>query len=145
MTVCTKASHEGGCLCGAIRYRVDGAIESVAHCHCNSCRRSAGATFVTWFTIPRTRFSWVSGIPRLFSSSPGVSREFCGVCGTELAYSKQREPATIDLTIGSLDCAAGHPADRHVWTADKLDWLRLDDCLPAHDGWSTPDREPPEP
>lgn len=137
MTACMHASHEGGCLCGAVRYRIDGPIESVAHCHCNSCRRSAGAAFVTWFTVPRERFAWINGRPAQFTSSSGVKREFCGACGTELAYRKETEATIIDLTIGSLDCAAGHPADRHVWTADRLDWLQVDDHLPAHDGWST--------
>lgn len=137
MTACTHASHEGGCLCGAVRYRIDGPIESVAHCHCNSCRRYAGAAFVTWFTVPRDRFAWTNGQPAQFASSPGFRRQFCDACGTELAYWKETDAAIIDLTIGSLDCAAGHPADRHVWTADKLDWLQVDDHLPAHDGWST--------
>jgi len=139
MTACQESKHEGGCLCGAVRYRVNGSIESVAHCHCNSCRRSAGAAFVTWFTVPRERHEWTKGAPKRFSSSPGVTREFCGTCGTELAYSNEKAAKTIDLTIGSLDCAAGHPADRHIWTADRLDWLRLDDHLPAHGGWSTQD------
>ena len=139
MTACQESKHEGGCLCGAVRYRVNGPIESVAHCHCNSCRRSAGAAFVTWFTVPRERHEWTIGTPKRFASSPGVTREFCGTCGTELAYSNEKAAKTIDLTIGSLDCAAGHPADRHIWTADRLDWLRLDDHLPAHGGWSTQD------
>lgn len=137
MTACARASHEGGCLCGAIRYRIDGAIESVAHCHCHSCRRSAGAAFVTWFTVPRQHVVWTMGSPRRFVSSPGVTREFCGACGTELSYANEKAADTIDLTVGSLDCAAGHPADRHVWTADRLAWLRFDDHLPAHRGWST--------
>jgi hypothetical protein len=134
---CTRTGHEGGCFCGAIRYRVDGAIESVAHCHCNSCRRSSGAAFVTWFTVGRERFAWTGGKPSQFASSPGVTREFCGTCGTELTYANVKAARTIDITIGSLDCAAGHPADRHIWTADKLDWLRLDEQLLTHAGWST--------
>jgi len=136
MTVCTKVSHEGGCLCGAVRYRIEGPIESVAHCHCNSCRRASGAAFVTWFTVPRDRHEWTKGAPRQFASSPGVARAFCGVCGTGLAYANDKAGKTIDLTIGSLDCAAGHPADRHIWTDDRLGWLNVDDHLPAHDGWS---------
>ena len=133
---CGKDTHEGGCLCGAIRYRVDGPIESVGHCHCNSCRRSSGAAFVTWFTVERERLAWITDRAAQYSSSPGVTREFCGACGTELAYSSEQAAKTIDITIGSLDCAADHPADRHIWTADKLEWLRLDEHLPAWQGWT---------
>ncbi|MDH3230821.1 MAG: GFA family protein [Alphaproteobacteria bacterium] len=134
--VCQNDKHEGGCFCGAVRYRIDGAVESVTHCHCNSCRRSSGAAFVTWFTVGRERFAWIAGRPSQFVSSPGVTREFCGTCGTELTYASERAAKTIDITIGSLDCAAGHPADRHIWTADKLDWLHLDGQLPAYREWS---------
>ena len=32
----------GGCLCGAVRYRVDGPLDPVVACHCTQCRRSSG-------------------------------------------------------------------------------------------------------
>ena len=133
---CAKNHHDGGCLCGAVRYRIEGSIESVTHCHCDSCRRSAGAAFVTWITVERERFAWTGGKATQYRSSPGVTREFCGACGTELAYSREQAAKTIDITLGSLDCAAGHPADRHVWTADRLEWLHLDDRLPAWPEWT---------
>ncbi len=139
MTACTNTRHEGGCLCGAVRYRVAGTVGSVTHCHCNSCRRSAGAAFVTWFTVPRERVTWTGARPSQFASSPGVLRQFCGTCGTDLTYQNEKAAGSMDITVGSLDCAAGHPADRHIWTADRLDWLRIDDNLPTHDGWSTDD------
>ncbi len=137
MTACTGTSHEGGCLCGAVRYRVDGAVGSVTHCHCTSCRRSSGAAFVTWFTVPYDRFAWTGAKRAQFASSPGVLRQFCGTCGTDLTYENEKSAGSIDITVGSLDCAAGHPADRHIWTADRLDWLRFDDHLPTYKGWST--------
>lgn len=136
---CEKDTHEGGCLCGALRYRVEGPIESVGHCHCNSCRRSSGAAFVTWFTVELERLAWTVGKATQYMSSPGVTREFCGTCGTELAYSNNKAEKTIDITIGSLDCATNHPADRHIWTADKLKWLRIDEHLPAWRGWTGED------
>jgi len=109
----------------------------VGHCHCNSCRRSAGAAFVTWFTVGRGIVTWTSGKPKQFNSSPGVAREFCGACGTELAYSSEQALDTIDITLGSLDCAGYHPADRQIWTGDKLARLHLDAHLPAYKGWTS--------
>ncbi len=135
---CTADTHEGGCFCGAVRYRVQGPIALVTHCHCNSCRRSAGAAFVTWLTVERERASWIAGTPKRYASSPGVTREFCGDCGTELAFTNEKAPRTVDLTVASLDCAAGHPADKHIWTANKLPWLRIDDHLPTWPEWSKP-------
>ncbi len=134
---CARETHDGGCLCGAVRYGIVGPINSVSHCHCNSCRRSAGAAFVTWLTVERERFAWTGAKPKQFASSPGVIREFCGDCGTDLTYANEKTAAnTIDITLGSLDCAAGHPADRHVWTADRLEWLHLDEQLPAWPEWT---------
>ena len=134
---CTKTGHEGGCFCGAVRYRVDGPVGSVTHCHCNSCRRSSGAAFVTWFTVERERVAWTAGAPKRYASSPGVTRQFCGACGTELTYSNEKAAKTIDLTVGSLDCAAGHPAEKHIWTSDKLGWLHVDEQLTVYEGWPT--------
>lgn len=136
---CGRETHEGGCLCGAVRYSIDGPIRLVAHCHCNSCRRSAGAAFVTWCTVERDRIAWTGGSRGKYASSPGVIREFCKTCGTELTYSNEQAPETMDFTLGSLDCADNHPADRHIWTTDRLGWLKLDDHLPAYGGWSTTD------
>lgn len=137
MTGCTRDGHDGGCFCGAVRYRVDGPVGPVTHCHCDSCRRSAGAAFVTWFTVARERLAWTKGGVTQYPSSPGVVRGFCGTCGTELSYMNEQAPKTVDITLGSLDCAAGHPAEKHIWTANKLHWLQIDDHLPAYEGWAT--------
>lgn len=44
--------HEGGCLCGAVRYRITGEPKSVGYCHCRMCQRAAGAPVVAWATVP---------------------------------------------------------------------------------------------
>ena len=54
---------EGGCHCGALRYRLEGTLTDVAHCHCTICRRVSGGLVVTWLTLPRTGFQWLSGEP----------------------------------------------------------------------------------
>ena len=52
---------EGGCLCGEVRYAVDGEIGQVSHCHCSMCRRIHGAAFGTYGAVPKENFRWVSG------------------------------------------------------------------------------------
>jgi hypothetical protein len=56
---------EGGCFCGAIRYRVPLPPLWVAHCHCSMCRRAQGAAFVTWLGVPGDRFSFLGTADRL--------------------------------------------------------------------------------
>jgi hypothetical protein len=64
---------EGGCLCGAIRYKADRPTKSMT-CHCTTCRRSAGAPIVAWVTCPIRDFAWTRSIPVAHRSSPPVER-----------------------------------------------------------------------
>jgi hypothetical protein len=113
---------EGGCLCGAVRYRLGAAPSLSASCHCRSCRRASGAPVVAWSTVPRSQFTILSGIPAVFHSSPGVTRQFCSHCGTGLTYETERHPDTIDVTSASLDHPDAHPPTADVWLEDKLSW-----------------------
>lgn len=124
-------THEGGCLCGAIRTRITGPIESVVHCHCRLCQRANGAAVVTWVTVPEKRFTLTKGTLARYPSSDHGERGFCGACGTQITFSTSRDPGSIDITLGSLDHPERHPADRHIWTESRLPWLHLDAHLPA--------------
>lgn len=138
MMACAGDIHEGGCLCGAIRYRISGPIESVAHCHCSMCRRASGAVVLTFVTVPRDCLTFTQGGPEIYKSSGHDRRGFCDNCGGQITFTSTQEPTSIDIALATLDCAGDHPADRHIWTSNKLKWLRLDDHLPAHEG-ETPD------
>ena len=118
----TTEVSEGGCLCGAVRYRVSGAPQSSAICHCGSCRRASGAAAVPWVTFARSRFTWLAGTPVRYRSSPGVLRQFCGICGSPLTYESEELADTIDVTTASLDDPNGFPPTREVWLAHKLAW-----------------------
>lgn len=120
----------GGCFCGAVRYRLTAAPMVVSHCHCNDCRRASGAPFITWVTVPRDAFAYTAGTPRTYASSAGVGRDFCGVCGTTLAYHHDTHAEEIDISAGSLDDPAQVTPRDHVWAGSMLCWLRFDDGLP---------------
>ena len=66
---------EGGCLCGAIRYRIEDGEHPAANCHCTLCRRASGAPFVSWLVVPEAAFAFTRGEPRLLRSTPGGRRE----------------------------------------------------------------------
>jgi hypothetical protein len=66
----------GGCLCGAVRYRVHGQPFHVTHCHCVSCRKASGAAFLTWFTVRLIELEWLSEKPVYYHSSTAVQRGF---------------------------------------------------------------------
>lgn len=129
-------THDGGCLCGRLRYRITGAIDSVGHCHCSMCRRSSGGIVVTWMTLPAERFTFTGGTPAVYASSEHGKRSFCRDCGAQITFWSRRAPAEIDVTLATLDDAHAHPADRHVFVKDRLPWLHLDEGLPEHPEWT---------
>src|ERR1700691_44873 len=133
-------SHEGGCLCCLIRYRITAAPISSSLCHCVSCRRASGAPTVAWLTVERGQFEIFLGSPRNFQSSPGVLRQFCGSCGTALTYENTKNPLTIDITTLSLDEPNRFPPDDEVWLEDKVSWQITDASRGQYPGGSASGR-----
>jgi hypothetical protein len=128
----TKAEQTGGCLCGAVRFKVSGAPLWAAHCHCTSCRRATGAAMVTFAGYRRAQFAYAQGAPQRFNSSPGVVRSFCGNCGTSLTYEGARWPDEVHVHLSTFDDPAAFAPQAHVYTAEQMPWLKLADDLPRH-------------
>jgi hypothetical protein len=120
---------EGGCLCKSVRYQVTDAPLSSIICHCNSCRKASGAPSVGWLTFNVGNFELLAGELRSFQSSPGVTRTFCGVCGSPITYENDRDPGTIDVTTVSLDNPDRFPPVREVWVEHKLAWEVTNETL----------------
>jgi hypothetical protein len=121
---------EGGCFCGAIRYRLDGPRPRTTHCHCIHCRRLGGAPFVTWVETTRSGFRVLSGTMKSFESRPGITRRFCSSCGTQITYENAETPESLDVTACSLDDPSVIVPDDHVWADRMLPWVKLADGLP---------------
>ena len=92
----------GGCLCGAIRYEGIGEPYNVTHYHCEDCRKSAGASFVTWASFRRDNFQFTKGKPREIAWA-GRLRSFCGMCGSALTFMSQADADEIDVTVATFD------------------------------------------
>ena len=124
----------GRCLCGAIHYRCAPPLEAATLCHCESCRRAAGAHAVGWLTVAAPTLIYGATAPREFTSSPGVIRAFCARCGTPLSYRSELRPGQIDVTLASLDEPGRVPPADHIWMQDALAWDRPGDGLPQYAG-----------
>jgi hypothetical protein len=122
---------EGGCHCGALRYRLEGTLTDVAHCHCTICRRVSGGLVVTWLTLPRSGFQWLAGEPNCYVAPASCSRYFCGHCGAHVALVTAHSPHSIDVTVATLDHPERVRANRHIWIGSRLPWLHLDEDLPG--------------
>ena len=125
----SDSTLNGGCRCGAVRYRVRGRLASSSICFCRSCRVSGGAQSVAWLTVSVDSLDWSARQPKRYRSSPGVTRSFCADCGTPLSYQHDSVPATIDLTTATLDRPEDVPPTRETWLSDKLTWAASNEDL----------------
>jgi hypothetical protein len=121
-------THEGGCLCGAIRYRVAGPLRSVVACHCSQCRRSSGHHVAA--TAARRADVTIEGEVAWYESSSRARRGFCPKCGSNLFWAGA-DPDRLSIFAGTLDSPTGLVMTGHIFVADKGDYYEITDGLPA--------------
>ena len=124
-----KAS--GGCLCGSIRYELMTEPDYVAFCHCETCRKATGAPAVVYSVYLDKNVNFTKGERKTYQSSLGVSRTFCGDCGTPLSYeSEWQGDVVIGFFVGTLDEPDLFPPQRHVFHSERVKWFDAADKLP---------------
>lgn len=117
----------GRCLCGDVRFEVRGTPLWVGHCHCESCRRGAGAPLVTFAGYRHDQWSWTKTTPSTYVSSPGARRYFCPRCGSSVAFDSDRFPDEFHFHLALFDDpeqvaphAVFHSGERLSWMPEKL-------------------------
>lgn len=121
----SDAAREGGCLCGAVRFRAEGDPKWIAFCHCRSCRKHTGAPVSAYAGFDRERVSWM-GVPiAAFASSPGVRRGFCATCGSTLTYEGDRWPTEIHFHVSAFDQPEDVVPTGHSFPEEGLPWLTV--------------------
>ena len=126
----------GSCLCGAIRYAIEGRIGPVVNCHCSQCRKASGAAFASNASVRRDAFRFLAGRSsvREYESSPGKFRAFCGQCGSPVYSRRDSEPELRRIRLGTLDSDPERRPLAHVWTGSKAPWYEIRDGLPQYPG-----------
>ena len=92
---------------------------------CASCRRATGAPLVTYARFPADCLTYQTGEPVQFQSSRGVTRSFCGRCGTSLTYVGEGWPDEVHVMVCTFDRPEIVTPKRHVFTEEKLPWLHV--------------------
>ena len=133
------ACEEGGCLCGAIRYRVRGAALSTSLCHCRSCRLAAGGPTLAWAIFRNDDVEFVRGEPTEYRSSPPAHRGFCATCGTALTYRTEKRPDQLDITSATFDRPERFAPKKEIYVAEKLAWEVLHPAMVPFEGSSRMD------
>lgn len=116
--------HTGTCLCGGVRFEVEGEIGAVTLCHCGQCRKAQGSAFVAAAPVRRAAFRLLRGAELLtaFESSPGKRRVFCRVCGSPVFSERDADPDSLRLRIGLLDTPLGARPAAHIFCESRADW-----------------------
>ena len=124
---------KGRCLCGALRYELDGPFSSMMHCHCSMCRKHHGTGFATFVVAPIAGFRWISGEDRLVSyqSSHNGMRTFCSVCGSA-GPSRLPEYGIAFAPAASLEGDLGIKPQSHIFVGSRAAWDAITDDLPQH-------------
>ncbi len=124
---------QGRCLCGGVRYEIDGPLTEVDNCHCSMCRRFHGAAFATYAKVSADNFRWLTGqdLVTIYENSPGIGWAFCRVCGSSLGVPSHGKLG--DIALGALDSDPGVRPTEHIFVGSKAKWFEITDALPQHD------------
>ena len=121
---------EGGCLCGAIRYRSTAAPVRGVMCHCSMCRKHSGAPALVFVHFPMKAFTWLGAEPTRYRSTKYAERGFCPRCGSTLTMHEEVLEDRVQVALGSLDTPERAAVDDHVWTREQIPWFQVADGLP---------------
>jgi hypothetical protein len=126
-----RAMHTGSCLCGAIRFAVDGELSGPDACHCTQCRKQSGHFFAST-DIPEANLT-IQGEDRItwFRSSDKVRRGFCSTCGSVLFWDPL-ERDWIGIAMGAFEPPTGTRLAMHIFVSEKGDYYDIADGLPQN-------------
>ena len=121
----------GSCLCGQVRFELEGTPQFINHCHCSMCRKVHGAAFGSFLHANGSGFRWVTGetVVENYQSSSGNLRAFCKVCGSNMPVLED-EGDHVNIPAGSLDDDPMVRPVVHIHTASKAPWYEITDALP---------------
>ena len=119
----------GSCLCGAVRFHLEAALNGPDACHCVACRKSSGHVFAST-DVAKSALT-VTGEVRWYQSSAKVRRGFCGVCGSSLFWDPIFRDF-IGVAMGAFDTPTGTHLEMHIFVAEKGDYYHITDALPQN-------------
>jgi len=122
--------REGGCLCGAVRFRTVGEPINVRTCHCRNCQKAMGSPFFARALFDQRALTFEGEIAS-YPTSDALDRLFCQTCGTRL-FSRRTDGTAVGVALATFDDRNAFAPTAHIWVSEKMHWVRLDDGLPQY-------------
>jgi len=125
----------GACFCGAIKYKITGALRDAVSCHCSMCRKAFSSQASAFARLNTDDFSWLSGEPLLttYASKTGAGIQFCSKCGSTLCGTDNGQ--VIGVALG---CVEGDPhieIGMHIFVGSKATWEVIPEGVPQYEEW----------
>ena len=127
--------YSGSCLCGEVRYEIEGAFERFYLCHCTYCRKDTGSAHGANLFSSTAILKWLCGAEKVkLFSLPSTRHQkcFCSVCGSALPIV-QKNASLLVVPAGSLDGAVNIKPDAHIFVSSKANWEEGFDKIQAFD------------
>ncbi|MBS0334583.1 MAG: GFA family protein [Proteobacteria bacterium] len=125
-----SAPYEGGCQCGAVRWRATAEPRNVRLCHCRNCQRATGGPYFARILFPAEAVER-SGETTAWASSRRLVQRACASCGTPV-FAEPQDAPYLAVSLTTLDDPAALSPASHIWVSEKLPWVRIDDGLPQY-------------
>ena len=125
---------EGGCACGAVRFKISGDLMGAGVCHCRSCQYAAGGPPTYVVLAPKAGFSVTRGEAKVYRSKADsgaeVGRAFCAECGTPLYTLAGPMIPFLPVKVGALDDPSTYQPGVHLYMEDAQPWHLTHQGLP---------------
>ncbi|WP_018239927.1 GFA family protein [Ensifer sp. BR816] len=121
--------HEGGCLCGAVRFKAQGKLRELIFCHCSQCRKQTGLYYAATNVLDSHLDVEGGEEVTWYRSSTAARRGFCRHCGSALFWKADGLDYT-SILAGTFDAPTGLAPGYHIFCADKGDFYDIGDDLP---------------
>jgi hypothetical protein len=132
-----NGKHSGSCLCGEVRYEVEGDFEHFYLCHCEHCRKDTGSAHAANLFASTAELKWLTGadkVKRFNLPSTRHSKSFCSTCGSALP-SIQMNGALLVVPAGSLDSKVSMRPNAHLFLSSRADWDDALEDVPKMEGY----------
>jgi len=129
------SKHHGSCLCGEVRFEVDGEFDHFFLCHCGRCRKDTGSAHAANLFSSSAKIDWLSGKSKITTFQVPSTRHvkgFCSSCGSAVP-TVQMDGALLVVPAGSLDSAISVRPDARICVASRAEWDRSLKDLPEID------------
>jgi len=132
MNAMSQDYHEGGCQCGAVRFRTTNQPKRVIACHCKTCKQRTGSVYGVGVYMADEDVEFLSGERRSYefhSSESGrwLRNEFCAVCGSAITWTLEMRPGLRGIAGGVYDEPDWFTVDAHIWTNSARSDMRYAD------------------